>query len=178
MRSERRILIGFGAAALIGFLAGAAVPGCFCMGDGSYAGFLSLYSFGRFTELPDTGFFQLLPYLVRKRLSLLLFLWMSVGTPFGLWLHLLWLFWTFFAGGLLLALLLLREGTNGLLLFLCCLLPQWIPYAIAWKGELKWYIAGRRTLEELVRMFLLTLAGCGMETFIGLRLLQVFLKIV
>lgn len=46
MEKERRILISFGAAALLGLLAGVAAPKLFHMGDGSYAGFFSLYSFG------------------------------------------------------------------------------------------------------------------------------------
>ena len=118
MEKERRILISFGAAALLGLLAGVAAPKLFRMGDGSYAGFFSLYSFGKFAQLPDLDFTQLFWYLLVKRLRLICFLWMSSYTPFGFFAHLLLLFWIFFAGGMLLSLFLLREGTNGILLFL------------------------------------------------------------
>ena len=214
MEKERRILISFGAAALLGLLAGVAAPKLFHMGDGSYAGFFSLYSFGKFEQLPDSDFTQLFWYLLVKRLRLICFLWMSSYTPFGFFTHLLLLFWIFFAGGMLLSLFLLREGTNGILLFLCCLLPQWILYALAFRGELRLYfstygmerkwdygvISGRegepraespteydreklesdfeKTLSgwmrrELLSMLMLCTVGCGMEAFIGLRLLQV-----
>ena len=184
------------------------------MGDGSYAGFFSLYSFGKFAQLPDSDFTQLFWYLLVKRLRLICFLWMSSYTPFGFFAHLLLLFWIFFAGGMLLSLFLLREGTNGILLFLCCLLPQWILYVLAFRGELRLYfskygierkrdcgiISGRegepreecpaeydratRTLDfektysgwmrrEFLSMLMLCTVGCGMEAFIGLRLLQV-----
>ena len=74
------------------------------MGDGSYAGFFSLYSFGKFAQLPDSDFTQLFWYLLVKRLRLICFLWMSSYTPFGFFAHLLLLFWIFFAGGMLLSL--------------------------------------------------------------------------
>ena len=214
MEKERRILISFGAAALLGLLAGVAAPKLFRMGDGSYAGFFSLYSFGKFAQLPDSDFIQLFWYLLVKRLRLICFLWMSSYTPFGFFAHLLLLFWIFFAGGMLLSLFLLREGTNGILLFLCCLLPQWILYVLAFRGELRLYfskygierkrdcgiISGRegepreecpaeydratRTLDfektysgwmrrEFLSMLMLCTVGCGMEAFIGMRLLQV-----
>lgn len=221
MEKERRILISFGAAALLGLLAGVAAPELFHMGDGTYAGFFSLYSFGKFEQLPDTGFVRLFWYLAMRRLRLFLFLWMSSYTPVGFGLHLLWLFWMFFAGGMLLALFLLREGTNGILLFLCCLLPQWILYALAFRAELRLYVTRHsvcrgwncgmpygqarenenqaefvteydrealesdqkekfpgRVMGELVSMLMLCLTGCGMEAFIGLRLLQVFLGLM
>ena len=82
MEKERRILISFGAAALLGLLAGVAAPKLFHMGDGSYAGFFSLYSFGKFAQLPDSDFTQLFWYLLVKRLRLICFLWMSSYTPF------------------------------------------------------------------------------------------------
>ena len=81
MEKERRILISFGAAALLGLLAGVAAPKLFHMGDGSYAGFFSLYSFGKFAQLPDSDFTQLFWYLLVKRLRLICFLWMSSYTP-------------------------------------------------------------------------------------------------
>ena len=214
MEKERRILISFGAAALLGLLAGVAAPKLFHMGDGSYAGFFSLYSFGKFEQLPDSDFTQLFWYLLVKRLRLICFLWMSSYTPFGFFTHLILLFWIFFAGGMLLSLFLLREGTNGILLFLCCLLPQWILYILAFRGELRLYfstygmerkwdygvISGREgepraespaeydramrasdfekslsgwMRRELLSMLMLCTVGCGMEAFIGLRLLQV-----
>lgn len=215
MKKERRILISFGAAALLGLLAGVAAPELFHMGDGSYAGFFSLYSFGKFEQLPDTGFAQLFWYLLVKRLRLLFFLWMSSYTPLGLFLHLLLAFWTFFSGGMLLSLFLLREGTNGILLFLCCLLPQWILYALAFRAEFRQYFLRQgsfrewsdgmisnpeteavteydrekpvsdleepfsgREKGEFAGMLAFGLIGCGMEAFIGLRLLQVFLRLV
>ena len=214
MEKERRILISFGAAALLGLLAGVAAPKLFHMGDGSYAGFFSLYSFGKFEQLPDSDFPQLFWYLLVKRLRLICFLWMSSYTPIGFFAHLLLFFWIFFAGGMLLSLFLLREGTNGILLFLCCLLPQWILYVLAFRGELRLYfstygmerkwdygvISGREgepraespaeydramrasdfekslsgwMRRELLSMLMLCTVGCGMEAFIGLRLLQV-----
>ena len=102
MEKERQILISFGAAALLGLLAGVAAPKLFHMGDGSYAGFFSLYSFGKFAQLPDSDFTQLFWYLLVKRLRLICFLWMSSYTPFGFFAHLLLLFWIFFAAILLL----------------------------------------------------------------------------
>lgn len=197
MKKEGRILISFGAAALLGVLAGVAAPELFHMGDGSYAGFFSLYSFGKFAQLPDTDFAQLLWYLMVKRLRLLFFLWMSSYTPLGFFLHLLLVFWTFFSGGMLLSLFLLREGTNGILLFLCCLLPQWILYALAFRAEFRQYFIRHRSFGEwsdgmisnpeetfsgrvkgeFVSMLAFGLIGCGMEAFIGLRLLQVFLQL-
>ena len=192
MRKKERWIILAVFVVLTGFLTGAALPELLHMGSGSYAGLLSRYSLGRY-EASAVRSAAVLPYLVSVRLRALLFLWMSCYTPAGLLFHLLYAWWLACSGGLLLSLFMLREGYGGLLLFFCCILPQWLVYASMWKRELR-FLARRRgaaanaqdgaqmygfrqELAELGRLTALCVAGSCAEAFCGLWSLKIFLQL-
>ena len=174
-----------------GFCAGLGVPELLRMGDGSYAGYASLYSFHTF-ETSSISPEILFPYLVRIRMMTHQFLWMSSYTAAGLLFHFLWLLWLGSSAGLLLALFALRDGYEGILLFFCCLFPQWVLYGIAWKMEFRFLFCQwleripsderkirefrRKDLAGLSRMIILILLGCAAETFVGMWTIKIFLQ--
>ena len=174
-----------------GFCAGLGVPELMHMGDGSYAGYASLYSFRAF-ETAGISPESLFSYLVRVRIMTLLFLWMSSYTAAGMIFHFLLLLWLGGSAGMLLALFALRDGYEGILLFFCCLFPQWVFYGIAWKMEFhflycQWVDRApaderkirefrRRDLVKLGRMTVLVLLGCAAETFVGMWTIKIFLQ--
>lgn len=178
---------------LSGFLAGTALPELFRMGTGDYAGFMSLYSFRKYGESAAAPAARLLPYIVSGRIQTLLFLWMSSYTAAGLLFHLVYAWWLAASAGMLLALFLLRGGYEGILLFLCCLFPQWLLYGSVWQREFhalfrrrRYSGAGnaagmlserRRDLRELAGMAGLCLLGCCAEAFLGMWTLRVFLQL-
>lgn len=144
---------------LTGFFMGTAVPEALRMGTGSYAGFSSLYSFQKYgTAAVVAG--DILPYIMAVRLKTLLFLWMSSYTMLGIALHFAYAWWLAASAGMLLSLFVLRDGYEGILLFLCCLFPQWILYAAVWKQELEFLFGKRRRRipEEALDM-----AGASMD---------------
>ena len=125
IKTRQGIYLCLAAALLFGILAGVALPEVFRMREGTYAGFFSLYGMKKMQEM------EVLPlpifgYLLSSRLRTLLFLWMSSYTPLGLWLHLFFTGWLGCSGGMLLSLFALRQGVQGIGLFFCCTLPQWI----------------------------------------------------
>ncbi len=175
---------------MVGFLAGTALPELLRMGTGTYAGFLSLYSFQKYKGKVASAV-NLMPYITAGRLKTLLFLWMSSYTAAGLLFHLLYAWWLSASAGMLLSLFILRDGYEGILLFLCCLFPQWILYGAMWQREIEFLMrqwrqsnsgvarsAGgyRRELLELGKMIGLCLLGCGAEAFLGTWTLKIFLK--
>lgn len=178
-------------ALLAGFLIGTAVPSLFQMGTGSYAGLFSMYSFGKYESMeirPE----RLLAYILAARLPVLLFLWMSSYTAAGLLFHIGYAWWLAVSAGMLLSLFVLREGYGGIVMFGCCLLPQWILYASMWKRELAFFFGRterksmgwdnvlpvrRQELLELARMALLCAAGSAAEAFLGMWTLKIYLHI-
>lgn len=178
---------------MVGLLAGAALPELLRMGSGTYAGFLSLYSFQKYEQSAISAA-DILPYITAGRLKTLLFLWMSGYTAAGLLFHLVYAWWLVASAGMLLALFLLRDGYEGILLFLCCLFPQWLLYGAMWQREVQFLVrrwrrsvagptglesrAGeyRRDLADLAGMVGLCLLGCGAEAFLGTWTLKIFLK--
>ena len=127
MRSKTRqgIYLCLVAALLFGTLAGVALPEVFRMREGTYAGFFSLYGMEKMQEM-EVLLWPIFGYLLSSRLRTLLFLWMSSYTPLGLWMHLFFAGWLGCSGGMLLSLFALRQGVQGIGLFFCCTLPQWI----------------------------------------------------
>lgn len=193
MESRRRVRAVLVAAALLGFLLGTALPEMLHMGTGSYAGFVSLYSFGRFQEIfPEPG--RLFLYLVPVRMKALLFLWMSSYTAAGVLFHFCYLFWLTCSAGMLLSLFILRDGYEGIILFFCCLFPQWLLYGSVWKRELGIFLrrmegsryresgvllpVSGRELGELGGLAGLCVFGCAVEAWLGLWTLKIFLKII
>ena len=178
---------------LLGFWAGSALPELLRMGTGTYAGFLSLYSFRKYEESTPLAL-NILPYIAAGRLKTLLFLWMSSYTAAGLLFHLVYALWLAASAGMLLALFMLRDGYEGVLLFFCCLFPQWLLYGAMWQREVGFLLrqlrrssvafsgggggAGtyRNDLAELAGMVGLCLLGCGAETFLGTWTLKIFLN--
>lgn len=176
-------------AGLTGFLIGTAIPSLFHMGTGSYAGLFSLYSLGKYESMqirPE----RLLAYILAARLPMLLFLWMSSYTAAGILFHIGYVWWLAASAGMLLSLFVLRDGYGGIVLFGCCLLPQWILYVSMWKRELAFFLgkaAGggvnregiipirRAELRGLGRMVLLCMAGCAAEAFLGMWTLKIYL---
>lgn len=177
---------------LLGFFSGTAVPELLRMGTGTYAGFLSLYSFRKYEEGVVSAA-RILPYIAAGRLKTLLFLWMSSYTTAGLLFHFAYAWWLAASAGMLLSLFILRDGYEGLLLFFCCLFPQWILYGTMWQREIafllrQWRRGGTETgnrmlaalysrdLMELGSMVALCLLGCAAETFLGTWTLKIFLQ--
>lgn len=132
---------------LSGLLAGAALPELMHMGDGSYAGFASLYAVQKF-ETSQIQYMDVFMYVLSVRIITLLFLWMSCFTPAGKLFHLLYFWWLAASGGMLLALFALKKGGQGLILFGCSLLPQWILYAAMWKRELGFLIGSQELMNS------------------------------
>lgn len=177
---------------LSGFLAGTLVPELFRMGTGDYAGLLSLYSLGKYESIhvsPE----QVLPYIVSVRMKTLLFLWMSCYTSVGMLFHLGYAWWLASSAGLLLSLFMLRDGYGGILLFFCCVFPQWLVYLSMWKQELLFLLgrsgrssqlllggavpSRRSEIAGLGKMASLCLIGCAVEAFLGTWTLKIFLQI-
>ena len=178
---------------LSGFLAGTALPELLRMGTGTYAGFLSLYGFQKYEERAVSAV-NVLPYIAAGRLRTLLFLWMSSYTAAGLLFHLAYAWWLAASAGMLLSVFMLRDGYEGILLFFCCLFPQWLLYGTMWQKEIgflltQWRRGGfaltdsrgrmstyRKDLADLAGMVGLCLLGCGAEAFLGTWTLKIFLK--
>lgn len=174
-----------------GLAAGAAVPEFLRMGTGSYAGFLSLYGLQKY-ETVQLRMPELFGYITEVRLGTLLFLWMSSFTSAGVLLHLLYGWWLAASAGMLLALFSLKDGMQGIGLFVCCLFPQWLLYAAAWRREFVFFAkqyrrsihtedirqrtARGQSLLELGQMAGLMTAGCACEAFLGTQVLKIFLK--
>lgn len=179
---------------LSGFLAGSALPELLHMGTGTYAGFFSLYGLQKYQAAQaDIG--RVFSYVLTARLRPLLFLWMSSFTTAGLLFHAFYFWWLAAASGMLLALFVLRSGMNGMLLFGCCLFPQWILYAAMWREEAEFLIrkqknspqmqicavpAGhlwRTDLWMLARLAGYCLMGALTETFLGNWTMKIFLEL-
>ncbi len=178
---------------LLGFLFGTALPELLRMGTGTYAGFLSLYGLQKYKERAVSAV-NVLPYIAAGRLRTLLFLWMSSYTAAGFLFHLAYAWWLAASAGMLLAVFMLRDGHEGLLLFFCCLFPQWLLYGAMWQKEVAFLLRQwrgsdlgladsrgrgsmyRRDLSELAGMVGLCLLGCGAEAFLGTWTLKIFLK--
>jgi hypothetical protein len=109
-------------------------------------------------------------------------------------MHLLAIWHLALTGGMLIALLVLRTGTRGVLLFLCCLLPQWLLYAAMWSREVQAMLRrGRRQkdssntenqireiwleLSDLAGMCLLCIAGAAVESFLARWILQLWMRL-
>ncbi len=178
---------------LSGLLAGTALPELLRMGDGSYAGFTSLYSLQKY-ENAVIQFSNIFPYILSLRLRTLLFLWMSCFTVAGLLFHLAYFWWLAASAGMLISLFSLRSGWNGVILFACSLLPQWILYAAMWRRELSvlfWQsgmhyytpegkpalLMKGKQLNELAQMTGLCVLGCACEALLGTQLLKFFFEI-
>lgn len=187
---QKMVLVVF--VVLSGFLIGTLVPELFRMGTGTYAGLLSLYSLGKYESITVSPE-KVLPYIISVRMKTLLFLWMSCYTSAGMLFHLGYAWWLAASAGLLLSLFMLRDGYGGLLLFFCCVFPQWIVYASVWKQELLFLfrqgsrssqlqmgsmVSSRRNeIAGLAKMAALCLAGCAVEAFLGTWTLKIFLQI-
>lgn len=177
-----------------GLLTGLSLPELLRMGNGTYAGFFSMYGFRKFGQIRID-----LPAVFRTvasvRLQTLVFLWMSCYTSLGIWFHLGYAWWLAASGGMLLALFALRDGYQGLWLFFCCLLPQWFVYAVMWRREAEFLVrkqrgayetlAGafpaartkvRRDLHVFAGLVALCLFGSAVESFLGLWTLKIFLQ--
>lgn len=191
MLKEKQFMFGFILLTLAGFLLGTLIPELLHMGSGSYTGLVSLYGLGQFEQKklePEVLF----PYIVSVRLQIFIFLWMSCYTPLGLPAHTGLLLWLGMSAGMLISIFVLRHGYEGVLLFLCCVLPQWIPYGTVIVREIVFLehkirkkravgvgMAGNAVyyeLRELVVMAAVCLLGCVLETVFGLKAFQVFLK--
>ncbi len=192
MEQRKKILLVLLLVGLLGLLAGTALPELFHMGTGSYAGFVSLYGFQKYGQM-QVDVLRLFSYLVVIRARTLAFLWMSTYTPAGLLVHVGYLFWLTASAGMLLALFVLRDGYEGILLFLCCIFPQWIPYASVWRMEVRFFLrrfgegAQREgsfrlprggQLSGAVRMALLTFFGCAAEACLGPYILKLLLGVL
>ncbi|MCC8067264.1 MAG: hypothetical protein LIO94_09225 [Clostridiales bacterium] len=175
-----------------GLLTGCALPELLKMHT---AGLSSMYGFQIFERSNQDGW-DLLCYVVSVRLRTLLLLWLSSFTTIGILFHLGYLWWLLASGAMLLSLFGLRNGVQGILLFFCCIFPQWFLYGIVWKKEITVWI--RRVqrfrgaaetmpaalwkirledIGELAGMGVTCLAGCACEAFLGTWTLRLFLQL-
>lgn len=188
-RMRQKVIIAV-FALLSGFLAGTLMPELFRMGTGTYASLLSWYSLGKYESISVSPG-KLLPYIISIRIKTLVFLWMSCYTPLGMAFHLGYAWWLAASAGLLLSLFMIRDGYGGLLLFFCCMFPQWLIYASMWKQELLFLFRKsergrgqtgvlsfrRDEIAGLAQMAGLCLVGCAAETFLGTWTLKIFLQL-
>lgn len=191
MLKKNQFMFAFILLTLAGFFLGILIPELLYMGSGSYTGLMSLYGIGQFEQKtlePEVLF----PYIVSSRLQIFIFLWMSCYTPLGLLTHTGLVLWLGLSAGMLISVFVLRHGYEGILLFLCCILPQWIPYGTVIGREIvflehkihKKRFAGEGTagnavyyeLREMAVMTAICLLGCVLETVFGLKAFQVFLR--
>lgn len=190
MNTERRHQILFILLLSSGFLAGSALPELLHMGNGTYAGFLSLYSLQKYQTV-QAGFRTVFSYVLSARLQPLVFLWMSSFTAAGLLFHAVYIWWLMAAAGMLLALFVLKGGPEGVLQLGCCLFPQWILYSSMWKREGLFLIRQQRKrrqgcmvsaehfwqsdLLELMKLASYGVLGAVIETFLGKWTVHIFL---
>ncbi|MCD7715006.1 MAG: hypothetical protein LUI39_00950 [Lachnospiraceae bacterium] len=175
-----------------GVLLGCAFPKLFSMDSGTWASLTSRYSFGVYERISrDCG--DIFLNVASVRLPVLLFLWMSSFTSAGWLFHLGYAWWLAASGSMLFALFGLRNGIHGILLFGCCVLPQWMLYGMMWKREtaswLKRELAfgesatpgakniRRQDIAELLRLAALCLLGCACEAFLGTWTLDLYLRL-
>ena len=159
------------------FTGGMLLPELIKMNTGSYAGFFSLYCFAKFQQ-SDVMIKDVFLYILSVRMKWFLFLWMSCFTGMGFYIHSVLYAWVFCSFGMLLRLFLIRKGLEGGILFLCCLVPQWILYAIAGRKELSFCLhrfkgeEGKRKDRYLLFLNLLgiIIGGCVCETYLGLQI--------
>ncbi|MCD7766314.1 MAG: hypothetical protein LUH53_07365 [Lachnospiraceae bacterium] len=175
-----------------GILLGCAFPKLFSMDSGTYASLASRYSLGVY-ERASRDCRDLFFYVVSVRLPVLLFLWMSGFTTAGWFFHLGYAWWLAASGTMLTALFGLRNGVHGILLFGCCVFPQWILYGMMWKQEMGiWLkrepdfrepvVSGvksirRQDIAEIFRLVVLCLLGCACEAFLGTWTLDLYLRL-
>lgn len=187
---EQRHQILFVLLLFSGFLAGSALPELLHMGNGTYAGFFSLYSLQRYQTV-QVGFRTVFAYVLSTRLQPLFFLWMSSFTAAGLLFHALYIWWLMAAAGMMLALFVLKGGPEGVVQFGCCLFPQWILYSSMWKREGLFLIRQQQKrrqgcvvstehfwqsdLLELAKLTSFCVLGALIETFLGKWTVQIFL---
>ncbi|MCC8052138.1 MAG: hypothetical protein LIP10_16120 [Clostridiales bacterium] len=175
-----------------GILLGCAFPKLFSMDNGVYASLASRYSFGVY-EITSRNGRALFLYIISMRMPVLLFLWMSSFTTAGWLFHLGYAWWLASSGAMLLSLFGLRSGVYGILLFGCCIFPQWILYGLMWKQEMTAWMkrehgfreaAGsnvknirRQDIAELFRLMGLCVLGCACEAFLGTWTLDLYLRL-
>ena len=177
---EKKMSAAVATVIVLGFFCGTTVPGLFHMNQGSYAGLLSRYALQNLAceKLEPAALFY---YVFRNRTIGLTLLWMSCYTPVGLALHLMILFWLLHSLGLLISIFLLRYGLRGILLLLCCTLPQWVIYISILRQELSFLAEKskkqtgfyRYDIQIYGKMFLACLGGCLLETWFGLYVFQI-----
>lgn len=187
----RRLPVLIAAAAAAGFFTGILIPELMRMGGGSYAGLVSIYGMREFQE-EKLDVLSLFPYVAGARLRMFLILRISCYAPFGLFLHMAYFFWICLSAGILLSVFVLRQGGSGVLLFLCCMFPQWLLYLSAFAREIT-FLEERKRLsygacqpaspkmrredrKNLAGLLLLTAAGIVVETCVGLKVFQIFLQ--
>lgn len=188
MKKRMRIIIV--TVITFGFFCGVSIPEIFHMNQGSYAGLLSVYGLQGFEHSRPEPV-ALFYYVFRSRSAGLILLWMSCYTPIGTALHVLCLLWLSASFGILASVFLLRQGYQGILLLLCCILPQWVIYLSVLRQEFSFLIeksrrsgsgsivesnVGGRDLQGLGKMLLACLTGCILETWFGLYIFQLFLR--
>lgn len=175
-----------------GVLLGCAFPKLFSMDGGAWASLASRYSLGVYGSISrDCG--DIFFYVASVRLPVLLFLWMSSFTTAGRLFHLGYAWWLAASGTMLLSLFGLRDGVHGILLFGCCVFPQWILYGMMWKHETAAWLKREQGFREsadpsaksircqdiagLFQLAALCLLGCVCEAFLGTWTLDLYLRL-
>ena len=177
MRRINRRFIGYCLIITAGFAGGIFLPEMIHMNSGTYAGMFSVYSFQKFLQ-QEIQMRDVFLYIFSKRMELLLFLWLSSFTGAGIWIHALAGGWISCSAGMLLRLFCMKKGIQGILLFLCCLMPQWLLYGIMWKREVTICFGKKEHLWfTFINLLMLCVGGCVCETWIGIQFQKKILKI-
>ncbi len=187
---SRKFLLFF----MAGFLGGVIFSNLIGKSYMEYAGILSEYYLNRYKYMEIVRD-QLFFYLVRERLSPVLFLLLLSFTAFGKAAVYLFLAWQGFSFGTLLTISILKFGGKGILLCVAGMVPQYLFYVpamvlMAWRicrgrpyEALKGWAGGTRQRGALVGnaavyflIFILLVAGIALETWVNPDIVQKLLN--
>lgn len=139
---------------------------------------MSSYFFSKYQYMEYEAW-ELMKYILKSRVSVLVFLWLMGMTVLGSMTALLFSWWVGFSMGLILTMAVVRLGIAGILLCVISTLPQYLIYVPAFVfGLVRVYEAGqsRKLSVQYGIAFLvavvLVLLGCFLESYIN----PVFLK--
>lgn len=143
---------------------------------------MSSYFFSKYQYMTYSPV-DLLGYILKSRIPLLLFLWLMGLTVIGTMTVLLFTLWAGFSLGLILTMAILKLGIAGIILCLISMFPQYIIYFPAFSfGLLRIYEIAqtKRPTMAYVLAFgftvLLILAGAILESYVNPLLLKALIK--
>ncbi len=143
---------------------------------------MSSYFFSKYQYMEYSSL-DLLGYILKSRLSILIFLWLMGLTVIGSMTVLLFSLWVGFSFGLILTMAVLKLGMAGILLCIISMMPQYLVYFPAFLfGLLRIYEMSRtkKWSGAYAGMFgitlVLVLIGALLESYVNPLLLKMLLK--